>query len=118
MSLYCEYPGSDGNFEWYFYTPDDYTLYFGTRSTRCRSCNARITPFDIVTEYFRFRYPRTDVEERIYGESGEVELATWYHCERCSDIAFSLTELGFGFELSDSMDNLLQEYRQLVKEDR
>lgn len=59
----------------------------------------------------RIKIPETEVECAIYGEDGEVPLATKYHCERCADIFFSLRELKFCVFGGESMLELLEEYR-------
>ena len=71
---------------------------------------------DIVTEHTRSRNARSDVELEIYGEGPEVPLATWYLCETCSDLWFSLRELGYEcISPSESMREMVAEYAALTR---
>lgn len=43
----------------------------------------------------------------------DVELADWYLCEACGDVADSLSELGFCYTLGDkSLQQQIAEYRR------
>ncbi len=66
---------------------------------------------DIVTEHICYRNARTAFEERIWGD--QVFLANKYLCESCSDIYFSLVELGYGFNLGDDMRDLLRDFQDI-----
>ena len=55
------------------------------------------------------------IEEAIYGD--EVPLAPWFLCETCGDLALSLDELGFCFDLGgDSLKDQIKEYREIERE--
>lgn len=96
MSISCSCPENEYEpGDTFYYSPDDYTTFPKRRSVRCRSCNALISPGETVTEWKRFKIPDSDVEVRIYGDDGEVPQASWWMCETCADLAFSLEELGF-----------------------
>lgn len=114
MSLSCsphEWCGEEG---WYYFPPEDYAPLATKRSRKCCSCHERIPVGVLSTKFLRERCPRNDVEERIYGHAGEVPLAPWFMCERCSDLYFSLDELGFAIWLSDDMRELVKEYAEYV----
>ena len=98
---------------WWHYTPSDYSTLTRSKRQRCKSCHKLIDIGAICTEFERWRDPISRVEENIYGEDGEISLASWYMCEECSDIYFNLKELGFCIQLGDSMQELLKEYRDL-----
>lgn len=108
MTLSCGCDDS-GVHAWYFEECGFSTLKT-TRGRRCRSCKTPIKPGATCLELARDRAPRTDLEERIYGD--EVPLATWYLCERCGGIFLSLEELGFCVQPSESMDAQLAEYHR------
>lgn len=97
MSISCSC--SEGEYEpgdTVYYSPVDYATFpQRRRRVRCRSCNTLISPGDTVAEWKRFKIPDSDVEVRIYGEDGEVPMASWWMCETCADLAFSIQELGF-----------------------
>ena len=110
LSCYCE-ESSDG---WTYLAPNDYSVASWSRRKRCCSCGALIAHGAIVTRFDRVRYPLTNVEERIYGEGMDVPLAPWWMCEQCSDLYFSLTELGYCIWLGSSMLELVREYATLT----
>lgn len=58
-----------------------------------------------------YRPPNDDIEERIHGD--EVYMANKFMCEECSDIFFSLKELGFCLSLGSDMHDLLREYHEV-----
>jgi hypothetical protein len=63
--------------------------------------------------FARWRYPTHEVEERIYGDGGEVPLATWFMCEDCTGLYWALSELGFCFDIEDDMRKLVKEYNAM-----
>jgi type II secretory ATPase GspE/PulE/Tfp pilus assembly ATPase PilB-like protein len=70
---------------------------------------------DTVTEHTRSRDSKTDIEYEIYGEGPDaIPLASMYLCETCSDLYFSLRELGFECVTPDeNMRELVAEYAEL-----
>jgi hypothetical protein len=105
----------DGDADWYWREQSDYSVLAprGTgrpRRPRCQSCFDLINFGATVIRFERFRIANTDIEERIYGEGGEIPLAPYYHCERCADLFFSLTELGFCATPVEDMRELVREY--------
>ena len=112
LSCYCGYPD---DCDWFWFEPDDYSsMPLRKRRVRCHSCSDLIDTGSIVTEFNRFRYPITDVEVSIYGDGADVSLASWFMCERCSDLYFSLTELGYCVSAEDDMRELVREYAELA----
>lgn len=109
--LSCSCPDWDGE-GWFYTYVDDFVTLKTKRSRRCKSCNATIKVGDECVEFDRYRSPNCDVEENIYGEGGEVPLASHYHCSTCGEQFFNLTALGFCVDIQDNMMNLLDEYRR------
>lgn len=121
MSLSCYCDNNDA--EWYFMDPDDtapYAPLATKRSRKCCSCGERIAVGDLSVRFTRFRYAGWDtIEAKIYGEGGEVSLPSWYMCERCGDLYYSLTELGFCVSLGvDDMRELVREYAGMMERSR
>jgi hypothetical protein len=66
-----------------------------------------------IAEFTRTRPVRDDVEERIYGEDGEIHLASMFLCEECADLYFNLSELGYEcISPEDNMRELVTEYAE------
>lgn len=114
MPLMCNCDYSD-EFDWYYEEPNDYSVLSTAQRKRCASCHDLINLGAVVTKFFRWRTPKDDIEINIYGDCGEVPLATWYLCEECSDLYFSLDELGFCNLLGggESMRELVKEYAEV-----
>ena len=106
LSCGCDF---DGDAEWYWNGAGSRPL-VAKRSARCRACKTIIKPGTEFWHMDRYRDPRTDLEERIYGD--EVPLATWHLCERCAGIYLSLEELGLCLNPEESMDAQLAEYHR------
>ena len=99
-------------YEWYFNAPKDYTTLQTKKRKRCRSCDTLIDLGAVCSVFYRYRPPNSDIEEDIHGD--EVQLANGYFCEKCSDLYFSLTELGYCVDLDGlSIKESLEEYLQL-----
>jgi len=64
----------------------------------------------------RVKVPDTDIECRIYGEDGEIPLASAYMCERCADLYFSLEELGYCVQPWEDQRDLVRDYADLHRE--
>ncbi len=113
LSCSCEYDDPD----YYFVPPVDYSTLQTSRRKRCWSCNDLIDVGALVLEFGRHRPPRSDIEERIYGECGEIYLADKFHCEKCGDIYFNLSDAGFEcLDPGESMRQAMKEYLALVEE--
>lgn len=86
------------------------------RRKRCKSCGKTINPGDTITSHPRWTFPRTEVEARVQGGGhenweAEIPLAPVEICEPCSDIYFSLQELGFAVFPHEDQNLLLQDYQ-------
>lgn len=115
LSCSCDYDG-DGDYAWSYSPPKDYSVFGGKRRKRCSSCNALIDIGAICAKFARNRLPISDVEERIYGEDGEIDLADMTLCEECADMYFSLSALGFKCVAPDeNMRDLCREYAEIAK---
>lgn len=113
MGLSCD---CDGDVDWYYCTPDDYTSLAASKRKRCCSCNILIDVGATTVKFDRWRHPNSEIEERIYDEGGEVELANWYMCEECGDLYFSIVELGFCIQLGeDKMKEVVKEYAEIYQ---
>ena len=111
LSCKCDY---DGDFGSYYSHPNNYTTLQTTMRKRCKSCNELIDKGAICTKFDIHRSPKYEVEEKIYGEDGEIELAPMYHCESCADMYFNLQELGFEcISLYEDMRKLVKEYQEV-----
>lgn len=110
MSIFC---GNDGDYDgddWWWCPPNTEVPLATKRSRKCCSCGGRIAVGDTTRKVIRFRPPSSRVEERIHGD--EVPLSDWYLCEKCGDLALSLEELGFCYELGgDSLQTQIADYR-------
>lgn len=114
MSLSCECDyDSEG---WFYYPPDDYSFAPNGRRKRCCSCDNLIDAGSIVGRFNRARYARDDIEMAIHGEGCEIDLAPYFMCEECTDLFFSLKELGFCVNIGgESMRELVAEYAALAE---
>ena len=112
MSLFCDagYDGTDGA-DWWWYQPADEAPLATKRSRKCCSCGAKVSVGDTARKVRRYR-PATEWEE-MRGLGDEVQLADWYLCETCGDLADSISELGFCYHLGDeSLAEQIAEYRR------
>ena len=110
MSLYCSSDyGYDGDGDWSWNYPQDEAPLATKRSRKCCSCKTKIKPGVISRRINRFR-PATEWEE-IRGFGDEVYLADWYFCETCGDLADSLDELGYCYDIGESLASQIREYK-------
>jgi hypothetical protein len=109
MSLYCSAYGGDDWGDWHWYPPQDEAPLATKRSRRCCSCKTIIKVGDIARKIERCR-PATEWEE-TRGFGTEMWLADWYLCETCGDLADSLEELGYCYEIGESLQSQIKEYR-------
>jgi hypothetical protein len=95
--------------DWWWEAPSEHPL-ATKRHRKCCSCGGRIAVGDRAVEFPRYRLPRNDVEARIHYD--QVPLASWWMCEACGDLFWSLSELGFCIVLPESMPDLVKEYAE------
>lgn len=111
LSCECNDIDDDG---WWYYRPQDYSVMpFKAHSVKCCSCGEVIKPFSLVTMLHRYRSPVNEIELNIEGD--EVQLATWYQCEQCSDYYFNLDALGFCLYAGDDMREHMESYPAYVQ---
>lgn len=83
------------------------------RAKRCWSCKELIPVGALCSEITRQKVPKTEVEQRIYGDfegDNGVPIASKYLCERCADLCFSLEDLGYCPEPWEDQRELVKEY--------
>lgn len=113
MGLSCGSSDVDTDgFDWWWCWPREEKSLATKRFRKCCSCGARIEPGQTCQPVYRYRPPASEIEDRIHGE--EVSMANWYLCEKCGDIALSLDEAGYCFELGngESIAAQITEYRK------
>lgn len=113
MGLSCGCQEWDGD-GWAFYGATDFKTFEAPRRKRCCSCNELINIGSDALEFERFRFPISRVEEDIYGDDGEISLASYWMCERCGEIYLNLDVLGFCIDITERMENLLNEYQEMT----
>lgn len=92
---------------------DDYVPLPTKRSRDCCSCQEKLTPGDTCVRVYRFKVPDNDIEERIYGEESGPPRASKWMCERCADLMFSLTELGYCAQPWEDQRELVADYADM-----
>jgi predicted RNA-binding Zn-ribbon protein involved in translation (DUF1610 family) len=95
-----------------YYHPSDFTPLKTSKRKRCKSCGVLINIGDDCLKFDRMRSPASEVEINIYGEYGEVWLASHYQCEDCGCLYMALDELGFCLSPDDNMAEMLEEYQR------
>lgn len=111
MSLSCSCSEWDGD-GWFYIAPDDFTTLKTKRRKRCSSCNKLIDLGAVCCEFERYRGPITDIEERIHG--GEIQIASYFMCEECSEIFLNLTALDYCIDITQDMREDLKEYHLIT----
>ena len=111
MPLTCECDWEPEAGDWYFTDVDDYAPLTTKRARRCSSCNCLVVVGELCVRVQRVKVPEYEIEVRIYGEE-EMPIASIYMCERCADLFFSLTELGFCGYPSEDQRKLVKEYAE------
>lgn len=107
LSCSCDFDSE----KWYCY-PEDFETFNKKRRKRCCSCGKLIDIGSGCVRFLYYREPLTDIEERIMGD--EVQLADQFMCQKCGEIYFNLTELGYCINLGDEMTELMSEYWKLT----
>jgi hypothetical protein len=95
---------------WFYYPPGDYSTLSTKRARKCSSCGERIAVGDLCCKFDRRKVPEHDIEVRIWGEDGEIPLAPCFICERCGDLYWSMSDLGF--ECVGPHENMLELVRE------
>ena len=80
---------------------------------KCCSCGGKLTPGDTCVKIRRFKVWEHEIEARIYGEEEGPPRAPKWMCERCADLMFSLTELGYCANPWEDQRELVAEYADM-----
>ena len=111
LSCDCDIDWDPDPGDWYWNSvPRDYKTFEFKRRKRCCSCDELIGIGALTTEHTRVKTPGSDVEINIYGEDGEIAIASDWMCEKCSDLFLSLVELGYCVNPRDKMTELVEEH--------
>ena len=120
MSLFCDAGGydTDGADGWW-YQPDAEAPLATKRSRKCCSCGQKVGVGETARKIRRYR-PATEWEEMRGIACDEVPLSDWYLCETCGDLADSISELGFCYNLGggESLKQQIAEYREMEAAER
>lgn len=82
------------------------------RARRCCSCKNLIRVGEPCIEFKRHVSTEgDDIKERIHGD--EMQIASWFHCEKCGEQYLNLEGLGYCIDISENMFALLDEYKEL-----
>lgn len=100
--------------DWFYYHPNDFTTLKTKRGRRCSSCKNLIKVGSVCARFDCVRYPKDEIEEKIYGSGNEIYKPPFYLCERCGEIWFNLTELGYCLDPLENLENDLKEYWKLT----
>ena len=100
---------------WLYYGPSDFSVFDKKRRKRCCSCKELIDIDSLCLEFGRTRYPRTEIEDRIYGEGNEIEIASYFMCDKCGEQYLNLEALGYCIDITDNMFDLLEEYQEMTR---
>lgn len=105
----------DDDAKWYWIKPNDYQrMLVLKRRKRCAECGCIIEPQSTVTRFDRVRFAINDVEALIFGyEFDAIKLAPYFLCEECSDLWFSLQDLGFTCVGPQEVRSCVREYAEL-----
>lgn len=110
MSVSCECDVYDS--EWYYEHKGDFSPLATRRRQRCWSCRELISLGSDCGVCERYREPRSDIEESIYGD--RVWLASAYLCEECYGLMLSVEEVGGCVQLQkgELLKDAVLEWRQ------
>lgn len=111
MSVSCSC--GDFDHDWFYEAPQTWTQLNTSKRKRCFSCNTLMDIGSDVGCFGQWRPPRTDIEERIYGD--EVPMANFYMCETCVGLFWSMIDLGFCVSLNkgESMAELAKQSQDI-----
>ena len=113
MSLSCTCLEWDGDPDQWWYIPaNKFEEFKAKKRKRCCSCKELIDIGSDCLCFDRFRESRSYIEENIWGD--EVQLASWYMCEKCGEIYLNLESIGYCLNLGDNMVDCLAEYHELT----
>ena len=93
MSLSCECDFDGDGWTYTHAMPLDFRPLKTKRAHRCCSCKTLVRPGEDIVELERYRPARNYIEERIYGESCDVPMASWILCEECGGLFMAIHDL-------------------------
>lgn len=102
----------DDDAKWYFDKPRYFTCLDTRRRKRCSSCGKLIDIGAECLKFTRWRNPKSDVEEDIYGD--DVPLAPLWMCKTCGEQYLNLDALGYCIDPTENMMELLEEYQEMT----
>jgi hypothetical protein len=115
MSLYCDSDMDGDGSEWYWTGPHEEAPLATKRGRRCCSCKTLIKVGEVSRLVERIR-PATEFEEMRGIAYDGVQMANWYLCEKCGDLADSLTDLKLCYTLGKvSLKKQINEYMEELK---
>ena len=105
----CDCSGDFDN--WVEQYGEDFLTLDTIRSRKCASCGEKIEVGEEALHFLSYRQPRSDYEERRFGES--VSMANLYLCESCGEIWLNLNAIGLCVTFGDMRD-AQKEYWELT----
>ena len=114
MGLSCECGVDEGEWEWWYEISNDadFEPLDTKKRKRCASCNTLIDVKSDCLRFEKFRYPKDEIEERLYGN--EIRLADQYLCRACGEIYLNLDAAGYCYQLGEDLREQLKEYWEIT----
>lgn len=109
ISCSCDLEPTDGS--WWFYGYNTIKPLPNKRSCRCDSCKSMIRPGDNCIIEPRYRFPISEIEERIHGD--EVSIRPLRYCEECSDIYLLISSMDACCNWDKDLWNQLQKHIEI-----
>lgn len=109
--LSCSYDFEFDGDGWFWTPGEDFSTLKSSRAKRCCSCKELVKPGSQCVELDRYRWPKSEIEERIYGECADIQIASWYLCEKCGEQFLNLTDLGYCYNIGENVMDMLKEYQ-------
>jgi len=110
MSISCSCDVDREDAAWFWIKDDACTQLKTKRSRKCCSCKTKLNPGDMALIIERWRRPDSEVEDRIYGEDGEIKLADWHSCPYCASIANIVSKHGACYDISSDIQDQIIEH--------
>lgn len=109
MSLSCSCDSGD-DYDQFYMVDNNFSVLNTKRGRKCSSCRTRLVPGDKVLRINVFRHPNCDIEDSIYGEGGEVQLRTRYHCADCGAISLAVSMRNMCMEIDENIHRQFDEF--------
>lgn len=98
--------------QWFYYVPNDFSIFNAKRRKRCSSCKELINVGLPCLRFDRERLPYTEIEESISGDL--ISISPFYLCEKCGEIYLNLDAAGYCLDPQDNMPEALKEYWKIT----